>query len=219
MQVFSEIQKDLPAIIIATIAASSSYNFGFLLPTETGIVTTLSYNDFLNGTIYLLPFVLLLYVVGNGVLKFTKNDFDFSKKSHLFMIVSMLIAGVILLLISRKETIDFPVTIILISLSPFIIRFLYRIFDKTEKKTLVQFLSIFFVLTVLFFHGYSSFHWNISSRNNAYVTIDGCEKCRLVKIYSDFIILHEGADKPLKFLRNDRDFSIDRTGADQSNVL
>jgi hypothetical protein len=68
MQVFSEIQKDLPAIVIATIAASSSYNFGFLLPTETGIVTTLSYNDFLNGTIYLLPFVLLLYVAGNGVL-------------------------------------------------------------------------------------------------------------------------------------------------------
>lgn len=219
MQVFSEIQKDLPAIIIATIAASSSYNFGFLLPTETGIVTTLSYNDLLNGTIYLLPFVLLLYIAGNGVLKFTQNDFDFSRKSHLFIIISMFIIGTLLLLISGKETIDFPVTIILISLSPFIIRFLYKIFDKTEKKTLVQFLSIFYVLTVLFFHGYSNFHWNVSPRNNAYVTIAGCEKCRLVKIYSDFMILHEGAGKPLKFLRNDRDFSIDRTGADQSNVL
>ncbi|MET3662589.1 hypothetical protein [Aquamicrobium ahrensii] len=40
-----------------------------------------------------------------------------------------------------------------------------------------------------------------------------------MKIYSDFMILYEGADKPLKFPRNDRDFSIDRTGADQSNVL
>lgn len=219
MQVFSEIQKDLPAIIIATIAASSSYNFGFLLPTETGIVTTLSYNDLLSGTIYLLPFVLFLYVAGNGILKFTQNDFDFSKKSHIFIIISMFFIGVLLLLISRKETIDLPVTIILISLSPFIIRFLHKIFDKIEKKILVQFLSIFFVLTVLFFHGYSNFHWNISSRNNVYVTIDGCEKCRLVKIYSDFMILYEGADKPLKFPRNDRDFSIDRTGADQSNVL
>ncbi len=219
MQIFSRIEKDLPAIIVATIAASSSYNSGFLLSTETGIATTLSYNDLLNGTIYLFPFVILLYVFGNGLIRFTQNDFDFGKKSHIFIIALMFITGVSLLLISRKETVDFPVTIIFISLSPFIIRFLYRIFDKTDKKILVQFVSIFFVLTVLFFHGYSNFHWSISPRNNAYVTIAGCEKCRLVKIYSDFMILYEGADKPLRFPRNDKDFSIERAGADQSDVL
>jgi len=218
MQVFSRVQKDLPAITVATTAASFAYNFGFLLPTDTGIVTTLSYSDILNSTIYLFPFVILLYVSGNGILKFTQNDFDFKNRYHIIMTLLMFIIGIFLLIIGKMESIELPVTILFLSLSPFLIRFLYRIFDKTEKQTIVQFLSISFVLTVLFFHGYSEFHWNISSRNQTHITTAGCDGCRLVKIYSNFIILTEGTDKPLKFLRNDRDFSIGGTGVNQSDV-
>jgi hypothetical protein len=218
MQVFSRFQKDLPAITIATAAASFAYNSGFLLPTDTGGVTSLPYNDILSSTIFLFPFVIFLYAAGNGILKFTQNDFDFGKKQHLIILILMFISGIFLLAIGRRETIQISFAILFLSISPFIIRISYGIFDKTEKQTVVQFVSIFFVLTVLFFHGYSDFYWNISSRNHAYVTTADCDKCRLVKIYSNFTILTEGPDKPLKFQPTNWTFSIDDTGAGQPDV-
>lgn len=218
MQVFSKFHKDLPAITIATAAASFTYNSGFFFSTDTDVVKTLPYSDVLGATIHLFPFVILLYVSGNGILKFTQNDFDFSKKRHLDLLILMFITGFLLLIIGRKESVEFPVTILFLSLSPFMIRILYRIFDKTEKQTIVQFVSIVFVLTVLFFHDYSDFHWSVSSRNHTYVTTADCDRCRLVKIYSNFVILTEGPDNPLKFRQNDWTFAIDRTGADQPDV-
>lgn len=218
MQVFSRFQKDLPAITVATAAASFAYNSGFFLSIDTDVVKTLPYSDVLGSTIYLFPFVVLLYISGNGVLKYTQNDFDFGNKRHVVLLILMFIIGLFLLIIGRKESVVFPITILFLSSSPLMIRVLYKVFDKTEKQTIVQFVSMIFVLTVLFFHGYSDFHGGISSRNHTYVTAADCDRCRVVKIYSNFIILAEGADEPLKSRPNDWDFSFDWTGASQPDV-
>lgn len=207
MQNLSRLQKNLPTLILAAIIASYAYNLGFLYPTGTDAILILSYTDILNSSVMVLPFALMLYAVSNGLIKFNQYRFDGGSVANIAMIAAMFTCGLVLLFLSHKESVALPVSILFLAASPVVIHVAGRVFTAADRQAIIQSVASAFVIVVLVAYGYSVFHSHVSPRNDVRIDVEGCNGCRLVRMYSDFVLLIDDEQGRLRFLPNDRNLS------------
>ncbi len=215
MNLFENISKHLPTLVVFSVTVSTLYNAGFFAGSgHQSFITDLSYQDILTSSIFGLAALLSVSVVASNLYTFYEIGIHTSNLWFRLVMIALLVCGAVFLYFSPYSQwawifFVLPMTVLLGVILKGIV---------TEKfLLLVPQIAVFLSIGILaYVMGYSSY---VSEKcfGSTYVDFERCKNCKLLKSFSDLLVV-ERDGLTNEFFRRPDNFKVyvNRSEADNN---
>ncbi len=204
LNVFEQLSKQTPFLVIASVVISTLHTVGFFAATgNPSLITNLSYQDLITSSVYAIVFILpaLVSTVSLQNSAFVKTEYfnTFTKIAYVIIFV----LGLLLVYFDSYSYVGW-FCIFIVGL-PYLPSILVRVGIILPKNTLLAAAALILLSIISFGSGYGNYRTEICAGTQFY-SKDG-ELTQILKIYSEFLVLHKG-EGHLMLKPNTHDFEI-----------